>query len=118
MYVKTTASDEQIRKNGCDLRQLYPWDGVVVPPWNSTLCTIRPSEASTPHAHATDETFIFTGGAGHVRVGQEERPVLTGDVIYIPHDTHHIVTNTSDSEPLTFVSVYWLQPTAQAADSR
>ncbi|MEU6176250.1 cupin domain-containing protein [Streptantibioticus parmotrematis] len=113
MYVKTADSDEQIRKNGCDLRQLYPWDGVVVPPWNSTLCSIRPTESSTPHEHATDETFIFTGGEGHVRIGTEERDVASGDVIYIPNGTHHIVTNTSDAETLTFVSIYWLQPNNQ-----
>ncbi|MGW1792575.1 cupin domain-containing protein [Streptomyces tubercidicus] len=118
MYVKTAADDEQIRKNGCDLRQLYPWENVVVPPWNSTLCSIRPSESSAPHGHATDETFIFTGGKGHVRIGEEERAVIPGDVIYIPHGTHHIVTNTSDSDPLTFVSIYWLQPSEQGKEQR
>ncbi|MFH9423989.1 cupin domain-containing protein [Streptomyces sp. NPDC017529] len=112
MYVKSAATDGRIRKNGCDIRQLYPWDGVVVPPWNSTLCSIRPTESSTPHGHDTDETFIFTSGEGRVRIGEEERSVVTGDVIYIPHGTRHIVTNTSDSEPLDFVSIYWLQPSA------
>ncbi|MFG3281516.1 cupin domain-containing protein [Streptomyces sp. NPDC048111] len=111
MHVKTDA-DTQIRKNGCDIRELYPWDGVVVPPWNSTLCSIRPTESSTPHGHATDETFIFISGEGHVRVGAEERTIMPGDVIYIPNGTDHIVTNTSDAEPLKFVSIYWLQPTA------
>ncbi|GGY71345.1 cupin domain-containing protein [Streptomyces xanthochromogenes] len=111
MHVKT-AADAQIRKNGCDIRELYPWDGVVVPPWNSTLCSIRPAESSTPHGHATDETFIFISGEGHVRVGTEERTITPGDVIYIPNGTDHIVTNTSDTEPLKFVSIYWLQPTA------
>lgn len=110
MHVKTQAADPKIRKNGCDIRELYPWDGVVEPPWNSTLCTIRPTESSTPHSHATDETFIFTSGAGHVEVGDELRQVEVGDVIYVPHGTSHIVTNTSETNPLSFVSIYWLQP--------
>jgi mannose-6-phosphate isomerase-like protein (cupin superfamily) len=109
VHVKTKA-DPQILKNGCDIRELYPWEGVVAPPWNSTLCSIRPAEASTPHAHDTDETFIFTRGSGHVLVGEEPRTVTEGDVIYIPHGTRHIVTNTSETEPLGFVSIYWLQP--------
>ena len=117
MYVKT-AQDEQIRKNGCDLRELYPWAGVVTPPWNSTLCSIRPQESSTPHSHATDETFIFTGGEGNVRVGGEERTIAVGDVIYIPNGTEHIVNNTRETDPLTFVSVYWHQPTEQPEDAR
>jgi mannose-6-phosphate isomerase-like protein (cupin superfamily) len=110
MHVKTQAIDRQIRKNGCDIRQLYPWDGVVEPPWNSTFCTIRPAESSTPHSHDTDETFIFVSGTGYVKVGGEARPVMEGDVIYVPHGTEHIVTNTDDTKALTFVSIYWLQP--------
>ncbi|MEV7780625.1 cupin domain-containing protein [Kitasatospora sp. NPDC088351] len=110
MYVRSAVKDGQTRENNCDLRRIYPWQGVVVPPWNSSLVSIRPQESSQQHAHATDETFIFTGGEGVVRVGDEERVVAEGDVIYIPHDNQHIVTNTSDRDPLTFVSIYWLQP--------
>ncbi|MER5205564.1 cupin domain-containing protein [Streptomyces sp. NPDC002825] len=117
MHVKTDAGDARIRKNGCDIRELYPWDGVVVPPWNSTLCSIRPTESSTPHGHATDETFIFISGEGHLRVGTEERRITPGDVVYIPHGTDHKVTNTSESDPLTFVSIYWLQPAELVKDA-
>ncbi|TGZ16518.1 hypothetical protein DV517_14910 [Streptomyces sp. S816] len=117
MYVKTEADDTLIRKNGCDIRELYPWAGVVAPPWNSTLCSIRPTESSTPHGHATDETFIFISGQGHLRVGTEERPITPGDVVYIPHGTDHEVTNTSEADPLTFVSIYWLQPAGHGEDA-
>ncbi|MFB7941467.1 cupin domain-containing protein [Streptomyces sp. NPDC004779] len=118
MHVKTDADDVRIRKNGCDIRELYPWQGVVAPPWNSTLCSIRPTESSTPHGHATDETFIFVSGEGHLRVGTERRPITPGDVVYIPHGTDHQVTNTSETDPLTFVSIYWLQPAEPAEDAR
>ncbi len=117
MYARTAEDDEVIRKNNCDVRPLYPWDGVVVPPWNSTLCAVRPLESSKEHAHETDETFIFTGGSGMVRVGGEHRTISAGDIIYIPHDTMHIVTNTSDSDPLTFVSIYWLQDAKARAEA-
>ncbi|MDQ2882590.1 MAG: cupin domain-containing protein [Actinomycetota bacterium] len=115
MYVRTSIKDGQTRENNCDLRRIYPWQDVVVPPWNSSLVSIRPHESSKEHSHATDETFIFTGGSGTVRVGAEQRVIDTGDVIYIPHGIDHIVTNTDDSEPLTFLSIYWLQ-TADASD--
>lgn len=118
MHVKTDADDLRIRKNGCDIRELYPWNDVVTPPWNSTLCSIRPTESSTPHGHATDETFIFISGEGYLRVGTEERTITPGDVVYIPHGTDHVVTNTSGSEPLSFVSIYWLQPADEKQDGR
>ena len=52
-----------------------------------------------------------------VRVGGEHRTIGAGDLIYIPHDTMHIVTNTSDTYPLTFVSIYWLQGEKAKADA-
>ena len=109
MYVRTAASDGQTRENNCDLRRIYPWKGVVLPPWNSSLVSIRPHESSTEHSHVTDETFIFTGGFGIVQIGEERRTVGEGDVIYVPHGNNHVVTNTSGIEALTFVSIYWLQ---------
>jgi mannose-6-phosphate isomerase-like protein (cupin superfamily) len=115
VYVRTEIDDGQTRENNCDLRRIYPWEGVVVPPWNSSLVSIRPLESSKEHSHATDETFIFTSGSGTVRVGDEQRAIDSGDVIYIPHGINHIVTNTSDSKPLTFVSIYWLQQSEAAA---
>lgn len=117
MYVRTAVEDGLTRENNCDLRRIYPWQGVVVPPWNSSIVSIRPQESSKEHAHATDETFIFTGGTGSVRIGAERRDVVEGDVIYIPHDIMHIVTNTSETDPLTFVSVFWLQPRTDATEA-
>lgn len=110
MHVRTAHDDGITRENGCDLRRIYPWQGVVAPPWNSSLVSIRPQESSTKHHHATDETFIFTGGKGTVTVEGQGREVIPGDVIYIPHGNNHVVTNTSTTDPLTFVSVFWHQP--------
>ncbi len=115
MYVRSAETDPIIRKNGCDIRQLYPWDDVVTPPWNSTMCTVRPLESSTEHHHATDETFIFLAGRGTVSInGTQERTVEPGDLIYIPNGNDHVVTNTSEHDPLKFISIYWLQPEARA----
>jgi mannose-6-phosphate isomerase-like protein (cupin superfamily) len=109
VYVRTSVEDGSIRKNNCDVRQLYPWENVVTPPWNSTICVVHPRESSAAHSHGMDETFIILSGTGHVQVGDERRDIAEGDVLYIPGDTNHILTNTSDSEPVKFVSIYWTQ---------
>jgi oxalate decarboxylase/phosphoglucose isomerase-like protein (cupin superfamily) len=113
MYVRTLAGDGMTRENSCDLRRIYPWQGVVVPPWNSSIVSIRPSESSVTHAHETDETFIFTSGTGTIDIDGDSRAVDKGDVVYIPHRQMHTVTNTGD-KALEFVSIYWLQPAAGA----
>lgn len=112
MYVRTAADDGETRENNCDLRRLYPWQGVVTPPWKSSIVSMRPAESSTEHRHVTDETFIFLTGSGTVGLGEDIRSVIEGDVIYIPHDNNHVVSNTSALEPLTFVSIYWVQDEA------
>jgi mannose-6-phosphate isomerase-like protein (cupin superfamily) len=109
MHVRTAAGDGLTRENNCDLRRIYPWKGVVAPPWNSSLVSVRPTESTTEHNHATDETFIFMEGSGTVAIGGDRCSVDEGDVVYIPHGNSHVVTNTSDTEELTFVSIYWLQ---------
>jgi len=116
MHMRTETGDGYIRKNNCNVRQLYPWDGVVTPPWNATVVTVDPQDSTTRHEHATDETFIFTNGGGLVWIGDERRPVAAGDVIYIPHGTEHTIINNSVDEPLQLVSVYWLQPATMGVD--
>ena len=115
MYVRSAETDAESRENNCDLRRIYPWRGVVEPPWNSSLVSVRPGESTTRHGHPTDETFIFTAGDGRVTVGEEHRAVTTGDVVYVPGGHEHVVTNESARDPLTFVSIFWLQPTHQEA---
>ncbi|MBY8863524.1 cupin domain-containing protein [Nocardia sp. CA2R105] len=115
MHFRSADTDVITRENNCDLRRLYPWQDVVVPPWNSSLVSIRPQESSKEHHHATDETFIFTSGVGTVTIDGEQRPIAPGDVVYIPHGQDHIVTNTSTDAPLDFVSIYWLQPEERQA---
>lgn len=112
MFVRTESEDGYIRKNNCNVRQLYPWDGVVVPPWNATIVTVDVGESTTRHHHDTDETFIFTSGSGEVWIGSDRRSVAAGDVIYIPHGIDHTVTNRDESEPLELISIYWPQPAA------
>ena len=115
MHVRSAERDSEVRENNCDLRRIYPWSGVVEPPWNSSLVSVRAGESTTRHGHPTDETFIFTAGQGRVTVDDEHRPVTAGDVVYVPGGHEHVVTNVSGSEPLTFVSIFWLQPTHQKA---
>ena len=47
-------------------------------------------------------------------IGDERRTIDEGDVFYIPNGTPHVVTNTSHTDPLKFVSIYWLQDARSA----
>lgn len=49
------------------------------------------------HVHPdAEELVVITAGEGTFRIGEEESPVRTGDVAYIPPDTEHELINSSE----------------------
>ncbi|MBB4233344.1 cupin domain-containing protein [Rhizobium mongolense] len=99
---------------GCDLRRLYPWANVSDPLWGSAVCSVRPGEATHPHSHDEDETFIITSGQGLMSVDDETEPVGKGDVIFLPRNCRHTIQNASNIEPLEFLTIWWGSPEANA----
>ena len=46
--------------------------------------------ATVAHFHRrAEELYLFTGGRGRMRLGNEERPVRAGDCVVIPPGTQH-----------------------------
>jgi uncharacterized RmlC-like cupin family protein len=99
---------------GCDLRRLYPWQGVADPLWGSAIASVRPNEATSAHSHDEEETFIILSGAGEITIDGEVESVGRGDVIYLPRGSRHTIENTSASEPLEFLTIFWGSPEANA----
>jgi mannose-6-phosphate isomerase-like protein (cupin superfamily) len=99
---------------GCDLRRLYPWSGVADPLWGSAIASVRPGEATSPHSHDEEETFIILAGQGSITIDGESENVETGDVIYLPRNSHHAIANGSASERLDFLTIYWGSAEARA----
>lgn len=65
----------------------------VVPPGRDTI----------EHYHRTsEEIYLFTGGAGRMRLGDEEREVRDGDCVVIAPGVRHKLWNDGD-EPLTLL---------------
>lgn len=65
----------------------------VVPPDGETL----------EHYHCTtEEVYVFTGGEGHMRLGDEEADVRAGDTVVISPGVRHKLWNTG-SQPLVLL---------------
>ena len=99
---------------GCDLRRLFPWTGVVDPLWGGAIASVRPLEATSPHSHDEEETFIILSGVGDISIDGERASVTRGDVIYLPRNSHHTIHNTSSTERLEFLTIFWGSPEANA----
>jgi mannose-6-phosphate isomerase-like protein (cupin superfamily) len=53
--------------------------------------------------HNEDEVYYIIRGRGEIRVGDENRPVATGDVIYVAkHVAHKFHSITQDLDVLVF----------------
>jgi quercetin dioxygenase-like cupin family protein len=65
---------------------------------------LAPGSASTLDPHHHDHGVLVLRGEGVVRLGNEDRPIGVGDVVYVSPDEVHQFANTG-SEPLGFLCV-------------
>jgi mannose-6-phosphate isomerase-like protein (cupin superfamily) len=64
---------------------------------------VPPSGATVAHLHRrAEEIYLFTGGSGRMRLGEDERPVRAGDCVVIPPGAAHKLW-AGESEPLTLL---------------
>jgi mannose-6-phosphate isomerase-like protein (cupin superfamily) len=75
---------------------------------------VRPGEATTPHDHDEEETFVILSGCGAIHVDGEVQEIEGGDVIYLPRHSTHYVENRSSTQRLDFLSIFWGSPEANA----
>lgn len=76
-------------------------------PFNAFWCIVEPGEASQLHRHHEGETFVIVKGSGVITVGEESSPVEVGDVVFMKPLVDHTLANTSASEQLLFLDIYW-----------
>ena len=118
MFIRSEISDVCAEEYGGSFRRIYPWRGVAEPTWGSAFMTLRPGESSDAHDHDEEETFFFITGVGTITVDRETRPVGKGDVVYLPRFSRHSVTNTSKSQVLEFLCVWWGAPAANCSQEK
>jgi mannose-6-phosphate isomerase-like protein (cupin superfamily) len=68
-----------------------------------TWVDIGPGSGQIPHSHVPEQVYVVVRGRGKMKVGEEERLVVEGDLIHIPSETPHGIENLSD-DVLTYVS--------------
>lgn len=68
---------------------------------NSNYVRIRPGQSSNPaygYHDDEEELYFVVGGVGRLTLGEETHEVKAGDVVYIPRNTFHQVTCTSETD--------------------
>lgn len=77
------------------------------PPFGSSWCIVETGKSTDPHNHEVGETFFILEGEGKMSIDGQTSPVMKGSVVYIPSYATHSLLNTSSTENLVFISVWW-----------
>jgi mannose-6-phosphate isomerase-like protein (cupin superfamily) len=68
-----------------------------------TWVDVEPGNEQPAHSHPPQQVYVITRGSGRMRVGDEEREVSAGSMVFIPSHAPHGIVNTGN-EVLTYVS--------------
>ena len=68
-----------------------------------TWVDVEPGSRQPVHSHPPQQVYVITRGQGRMRVGDEERDVGPGTMIFIPPGAEHGIVNSGD-EILTYIS--------------
>ena len=100
---------EELDEEPHDVRfkDLYPWDAIEKTPFGASQAVIAPGGRTELHSHEPAETFFICRGRGRMTCDGETGDVAAGDVVYLEPGSLHTLENTSSSEELVFVNVYW-----------
>jgi len=75
-------------------------------PFGSVFGSVPAHSISKRHSHQDGEMFIVLAGKATVVLGDEERLLGPGEVIYLSPFDYHEIRNTSD-EAFDLISIYW-----------
>jgi methionyl-tRNA synthetase len=104
-----------VRTTDLETKPFYGVDAASLPLENAlggSVITVKPGQASQPHAHHDSELFTVLAGRGFVVADGERHAVQAGDVILsVPFERHSFV-NKDSAEDLKVACYWWTSPEA------
>jgi mannose-6-phosphate isomerase-like protein (cupin superfamily) len=101
--IRREAREAFITADGSEIRELAGVPSQNAENQSLAEATVPPGHDTIEHYHRkTEEIYLFTSGAGRMRLGDEEADVRAGDCVVIPPGVRHKLWNTG-SEPLVLL---------------
>jgi len=94
-----------------DAKRLLPWDAINAP-FEGAWCVVRPGTKSKPHHHDELELFITISGEAEVVIDGQPFSVSKGDLVSIPKESEHFISNDSD-EDFHMYTIFWSPQSAE-----
>ena len=103
MFKKSRSEAERRERDGLVSHILLQEGDLPGARMTVTWVDVAPGSRQRAHSHAPEQVYVVVRGRGKMRIGDEERWVEAGDLIFIPPEAVHGIENPSD-EVLTYVS--------------
>jgi mannose-6-phosphate isomerase-like protein (cupin superfamily) len=101
--VRTADRAPFITLDGSEIRELAGIPSGNAANQSLAQATVPPGASTEAHFHRrTEEIYLFTAGAGRLRLGAEESPVRAGDCVVIAPGVEHQLVNDG-AEPLVLM---------------
>ena len=97
MYKLNKSEVPQRQREGLLSHILIQQDDVPNTQLSVTWVEVEPGASQKPHKHPPEQCYIIIQGRGKMNVGEENSIVERGDIIYIPSDSVHFITNQGDT---------------------
>jgi mannose-6-phosphate isomerase-like protein (cupin superfamily) len=82
-------------KDGSEIRELLAHRNSSIRHQSLAEARVPVGGSTLEHYHRlTEEIYYITAGVGQLRIGEETRPVMSGDAIAIPPGQRHKLWNT------------------------
>lgn len=103
MYTQNKANAAQRERKG--LTSYFMWDRQQNEHTKLAITWVEvvPGSRQRPHHHEPEQVYVIVQGQGIMEIDGEKQSVTTGDLIYIPSNATHGITNHGD-ELLVYVS--------------
>ena len=79
---------EQIEKDRASSGEAY-LEFFRIPEMSLGVYKLRAGQLDTQEPHTEAEIYYVAGGRGMIRVGEEDQPVQSGSIIFVPENVEH-----------------------------
>jgi mannose-6-phosphate isomerase-like protein (cupin superfamily) len=101
--IRTEQREPFITLDGSEIRELAGLPSGNAANQSLAQATVPPGASTEAHYHLrSEEIYLFTAGAGRLRLGDEEGPVRAGDCVVIAPGVEHQLVNDA-AEPLVLM---------------
>lgn len=103
MFVRNKTQAPHRERRGLKTQILLQSGDVAGTDLTVTWVDVAPGSAQALHRHGPEQVYIVVAGQGRMQVGEEDREVVAGDLVHVPPDVPHGITNTGD-QALSYLS--------------